>query len=436
MLFLLLPFLHLYAILIAVFSKVLWSLPFLDHREKSTNPRQFNRGYLRIARKAYANFHQTGCGSKENHFELARIYSNSDCRDFLIVIATGVASFIFSNVLLVPNPMVTSFTLEATNVSARSMTLPRTQDTEQHGTFGITWVGGQSAIVGDITSENQNTVTRMIIQTTAPLTNHTMVSFGRDVFLGKLTDTLGLTINNIQLAGPLGQLPAWYVPGKLDTWAILIHGQNETLTSGLRFFPPLAKLGIPIIETTYRNDVGAPRSPDGLDHLGDSEWQDIQASAKYAMDHGAQHLVIYGWSMGGAIAEEFMHQSSYASSVQAIILDAPVLDWRTTLNLQAEERHLPDAFTKVVEFVSTLRTGINFDRLDQLDQAQSKTPILLFHGTSDTSTPVSASDAFAKAHPDIVTYDRVAGAEHVDAWNNNPQKYDDRLSTFLTRVLQ
>jgi dienelactone hydrolase len=353
----------------------------------------------------------------------------------LIAIATGVASFIFSNVLLVPNPIVSSFTLEATNVSASSVTLPRNHDTEQTGTFGIAWASGESAIVGDITSEDQDTVTRPIMQETAPLTNHTLVSFDRNVYLGKLSDTLGLTINNIKVAGPLGQLPALYVPGKSDTWAILIHGQNESLTSGLRFFPPLAKLGMPILEASYRNDVGAPASSDHLSHLGDNEWQDVQASAKYAMDHGAQHLVIYGWSMGGSIAEEFMHQSSYASSVQAVVLDSPTLDWRTTLNLQAEERHLPDVFTKVVEFVATQRTGINFDRLDQLDQTQSSTPILLFHGTSDTSTPISASDAFAKAHPDIVTYDRVTGAEHVASWNVNPQKYEDQVTTFLTRVL-
>lgn len=352
----------------------------------------------------------------------------------LLVIATGIVGFYYSNVLLVPSHQLL-FTSEVTDVSARSVTLSRNHDTEQPGTFGIAWAGGQSAIVGNITAKNQDTVTRLLLQKTAPLTKHTMVRFSRDTFLGTLRDTLGLTINTVQIADPLGQLPAWYVPGKLDTWAILLHGQNDSLESGLRFFPPLAKLGLPILETSYRNDVGAPASPDNLSHLGDSEWQDVEADARYAMAHGAQHLVIYGWSMGGAMAEEFMHRSAYASSVQALVLDAPVLDWRSTLNFQAQNRHLPDVFANLVEFVSSQRTGINFDALDQLDQAQSQTPILLFHGTNDTSTPISVSDTFAKAHPDIVTYDRVAGADHIDSWNTNPQKFDDQVSTFLTRVL-
>lgn len=252
---------------------------------------------------------------------------------------------------------------------------------------------------------------------------------------GKLDQTPGLRLATLSIASPLGQLPALYMPGKSATWAILIHGRNDSLGSGIHFFPPLAKLGFPILEAAYRNDVNAPASPDGLLHLGDSEWQDVDATAKYAMQHGAQHLILYGWSMGGSIAEEFMHRSAYASSVQALILDAPVLDWRTTLNFQAAHRHLPNIFANLVEFISTLRTGINFDNLDQLDQTQKQIPILLFHGTRDSSTPISVSDAFAKAHASIVTYYRVPGAEHVQSWNVNSRLYESRVSAFLTRVL-
>ncbi len=79
----------------------------------------------------------------------------------LLIIAVGVSSFIFSNDLLVPMHQ-DDFTLDVINVNAHSVTLPRTHDTEQHGIFGISWAGGQAAIVGDITSENQDTVTRQL----------------------------------------------------------------------------------------------------------------------------------------------------------------------------------------------------------------------------------------------------------------------------------
>ncbi len=145
--------------------------------------------------------------------------------------------------------------------------------------------------------------------------------------------------------------------------------------------------------------------------------------------------MIYGWSMGGAITEEFMRHSQYASSVQALVLDAPVLDWRSTLNAQTEKRHLPDVFANLVEFVATLRTGINFGNLDQLNQDQGHTPILLFHGTDDETTPISVSETFAKEHSDIVTFHLVNGTDHVQSWNTNPQLYESQVSAFLTSTL-
>jgi len=356
----------------------------------------------------------------------------------LVILGIGTllgASIYFSNsILQVPDYTTPTYNTLVLAVSDKTVTLKRVGDDIHPGEFEIEWPEGQ-ALVGSTISLGANSVTRQLLLKTAPLSAGTSVFWTRYVYTGQIRNSLGLSISTVQVPDPLGMMPAWYVPGKLSTWAILVHGRGSTRDEALRAFTPLSQLDLPLLSISYRNNIGAPYSSDSANHLGDSEWLDLEAAVKYALAHGAQHVVLYGWSEGGAIVEVFMHQSSLAHVVQALVLDAPILDWTETFVYQAQKMSVPGFLVNTAELVTSIRSGINFADLDQTNQPQPNVPILLFHGVNDTSTPVTVSDAFAKAHPDLVTYVRVPGVDHTEAWNANPQVYNNELTTFLKQKL-
>ena len=127
---------------------------------------------------------------------------------------------------------------------------------------------------------------------------------------------------------------------------VLVHGRGGSRREALRVLPALHERGHPALVVTYRNDEGAPASPDGYYHLGDTEWEDIEAAVQFARERGARRVVLFGWSMGAAIIAAMLDRSPEASAVAAVVWDAPLVDWRATLRQQARNRRLPTVLTQ------------------------------------------------------------------------------------------
>jgi hypothetical protein len=231
-------------------------------------------------------------------------------------------------------------------------------------------------------------------------------------------------------------MPAWLVPARSHTWAIVVHGINSTRQTGLRVVPALHRAGLPTLLISYREDLGAPPSPDGFHHLGLTEWRDLGAAARYALGHGARRLVLIGYSMGGAIVAQFMQRSPLAPRVAGLMLDAPVLDWKDVLSFNATRMGFPSLVAQPLEWAIGARIDADWDSLDALQHPQDfQLPILLFHGTEDDTVPIADSDDFAALLPHRVTYFRVPRAGHTEAWNVDPALYERRLSEFLRQEI-
>src|SRR5690606_11029498 len=124
-------------------------------------------------------------------------------------------------------------------------------------------------------------------------------------------------------------------------------------------------------------------------------------------------IVLAAWSMGGAIAGQFLLNSVHAESIQAVILDSPVVDWESVLSYQAEAMGIPEpvrasALIAIGAEYSSLLTGqseaLNIEELSLLRQADALlTPIPILHSDDDAFVPSLASRELEATRPDLVT---------------------------------
>ena len=352
----------------------------------------------------------------------------------IVLAASAIASWHFSSEVLVPGSLTNNPEATVEGLAPGRVVLSRSQATERPGVYGLDWQAGH-AIVGEVLSSAPHTVTRRLCTEGSYMAAGLKVGVDTDVYTGTPRHALGLAYSEVLVPDELGPMPAWFVPGSTHTWTIFVHGINGNLEGGLSMLPILHRDGLPTLVIGYRDDPGAPRSPDGLHHMGLTEWRDLAAAARYALAHGARHLVLFGVSMGGAIVTQFMENSPLAAHVDGLVLEAPALDWKAILSFNSTEMGLPSFAALPVEWAIGLRIDADWNAADALRHTDDfHLPILLFHGTDDGLVPIATSDRFAADLPHWVTYYRVPDAGHAQAWNVDPGLYESRLTSFLSHV--
>ena len=295
----------------------------------------------------------------------------------------------------------------------------------------LEWAGGFGA-AGDVADSDRRHVTRRFRPLDGRPTAGSAVDLGAYLSDGDPRRAAGLAFEEVSIPGGF---PAWFIPGARDTWVVFVHGMSASRGEALRALPAVAGQGFPTLVITYRNDPGVPGSKDGLSHLGATEWLDLEAAVRYAQGRGARRVVLFGFSMGGAIVADFLSRSELSHSVVGVVLDAPVLDWSATVRLAAQQRRVPGFITAIAQRAVSIRTGFRWDGPEgKVPPGVFRTPVLLFHGVADRKVPIGTSEALADALGGRVTFVRTAGAGHVQSWNFDPEGYERTLTEWLSRV--
>jgi hypothetical protein len=397
----------------------------------------------------------------------------------LLTALAGGLGWHFSSVLLRPDTAV-FFPDELLTVRAGLASFVRSPFTAQPGRWAVRWADADGVVlrgvVGPPLSDGRapdgrarvGPVRRMWLEGPRP-PDGTQVIFDAGLY-DPDPSAHGLAFTEVAVHGPLGECPAWFVPaghgdgghgdgghgdggdgdggdgdgdeadvgarGDGSTWVITVHGRGADRRECLRVLPLLHRLGFPVLAISYRNDLEAPPSPDGHYHLGDTEWEDLEAAVEYAHAAGAGRVVLYGWSMGAAIIGAYLDRAKLAPEVvAAVVWDCPLLDWKATLRQQAALRRLPPGLTVLASAVTRRRIGIDFNRFDLPRRPPAvRPPTLVWHGGADTAVPVGPARALADSAAAAgwsLRYIEVPDAEHTATWNADPPSYERALTEFL-----
>ncbi|ASN19925.1 lipase [Arthrobacter sp. YN] len=319
--------------------------------------------------------------------------------------------------------------------------LPDTEQTRAPGRYSFWFERGTGhACLGPVVDSHpdQNTVVRAVERVDSG--DLTLASAGIwSGYVYSKPEQLGVPYEDVEIPVANGVAPAWRFdpPASVEAsgvWAIHVHGMGGRRAGTLRGIPIARRLGLTSLVVSFRNDGDAAPSYDGRYNLGQTEWRDVEAGINYAVSNGAERIVLFGWSLGASIALQAAALSPNSSRVAGLVLDAPVLDWRTTLAANAKAARLPRPVvhlgfsilrSKALRWVTGLAEPICLDSLNWLARAtELNKPILVLHGEKDDTTPFEASRKAASLRPDLVRLVEFASEGHSLEWNVDPEKWE------------
>ena len=368
----------------------------------------------------------------------------------LIVVGGFVIGWVMSNRYLVPKPYSLMPEFEIVSVGEDpgdggvTVALPVSENPSQfsevskEGIYNLLWEGGYGRL-GPVLLDDGNQVVRRVVDLVgeAPEAGDParldVAVFRRD----PLQDH-GIPFEDLELEGEAGKLYAWWIEEDSDSAVLALHGRRRAdRTETLRIIPTVVDSGWSVMSLAYRNHDASDPSPDGLFHYGASEVEDALVAVEELARRGVEEVVLYGFSMGGAVALEAAQRWPVdGPELLGIVLDSPLLDPVEVIRKGARDAGLPlaNGLADLSFVVARLRTGVDWGSLDQRRSAADiSVPLLLIAGTADETIPVGLVDEFADSVKAPLEYLRLEGVEHVEGWNRARPQYEESVRTFLVR---
>lgn len=321
------------------------------------------------------------------------------------------------------------------------LTVPATESTTQAGEWGVFLDSGAHLRVSGEPRRNGRTVTWRIDERCGPLEEGRRAAWSGIVAVDPVS--AGRTCVDHPVPTRAGAAPTWFfdsAPGdEHPVWAVHIFGLGSTRSGMLRSVDIASHEGIPSVVPAYRNTLEGPTVGRGRSHLGATEVDDVADVLGALSVTGEERFVLFGWSMGAQIALQLADSAAWAPRIDRLVLDSPVLDWRSVLEANAARAKISPRLARLAipwlegrhrARAVGLSSPVDLDRLDWVRRAERITqPVLVHHGSRDWSVPLGDSRAFAERAPRATLVPSAGG--HTTGWNAGPADYIASTVRFL-----
>jgi hypothetical protein len=242
-------------------------------------------------------------------------------------------------------------------------------------------------------------------------------------------DRVGVRYESLVLRAADGiELSAWFMPatGKPRATVLFLHGNAENISTHFMNVAWMPAEGFHVLALDYRGYGGSQGKPS----LPGAQL-DIDAALAALLarpDVDAQRIVLFGQSLGGALAIHYGARGARRGAVRAVIADSAFADYRTI----ASEKLAASVLTWPFQWLPAIVVDNDYSPLASVG-AVSPLPLLLIHGEADTVVPPHHAQRLYEAARQPKELWLLPGTGHIQSVRD--QALRQRLSDYLRRVV-
>jgi hypothetical protein len=242
-------------------------------------------------------------------------------------------------------------------------------------------------------------------------------------------DKLGLAYQEVRFRTWDGlELVGWFLPanGPALGTVLQLHGNAENISTHFTSLAWMPARGFNVFIFDYRGYGGSEGSPSL-----EGAQMDIDAAMEALLARGdidKSRIVMYGQSLGGALAAYYVAHSPRRNQLRALILESAFSDYIDIVR----EKFTDHWFTWPFQWIPLLSVDDRFSPLPGMANI-SPLPLLILHGDRDLVVPMHHSQRLYDAAREPKQLWIVPGAGHIQTTGDPAVR--DRLIAYLREAL-